>query len=336
MKTNLVGFANRVLGLFDAEIVRKADCDRLQTGEIFYQPSYVPSALPEEASRYLTPENPRLRELRDRYAAYASPVTDRSVWSQRYVNRELDLRFFRGDNAYIWQYRDFNTEIKYLLTAYYAETIDTLRAMDRLGEDALFGVYTFDFNGRRISRDLLDSVVEMNFLERHLGIASRPSLRVVDIGAGYGRLAHRMVAALPNIEYAYCVDAIPESTFLSEFYLRFRGVGDRTSVVPLDQVEETLSSQQITIATNVHSFQECTVGSIRWWLALLQKLGISHLMIVTGDRLLSTEPDGGRIDFLPYLEESGYALRVREPKYSAPSVQRYGVTPAFHYLFELG
>ena len=46
---------------------------------------------------------------------------------------------------------------------------------------------------------------------------------MLDIGAGYGRLAHRMSAAFPQLEDYCCVDAVPESTFLSEYYLRHRG-----------------------------------------------------------------------------------------------------------------
>ena len=38
------------------------------------------------------------------------------------------------------------------------------------------------------------------------------------------------------LDVALCTDGIPESTFVSEYYLRFRGVTDKTRVVPLVRI----------------------------------------------------------------------------------------------------
>jgi 2-polyprenyl-3-methyl-5-hydroxy-6-metoxy-1,4-benzoquinol methylase len=67
-----------------------------------------------------------------------------------------------------------------------------------LEEDDDFGAEVFDFHGKVVSRDLLDSIIEINFLDRHLGFSSRRAVNVLDIGAGYGRLAHRMATAFPK------------------------------------------------------------------------------------------------------------------------------------------
>ena len=84
---------------------------------------------------------------------------------------------------------------------------------DKLVEDDYFGNITFDIDGKLVSRDLLDSLVEIYFLDRHLGLASAaPGLTVLDIGAGYGRLAHRILSALPSATRYLCSDAIAEST----------------------------------------------------------------------------------------------------------------------------
>ena len=63
------------------------------------------------------------------------------------------------------------------------------------------------------------------------GIGRDAPLRLLDIGAGYGRLAHRLAESVPATEIM-CTDAVPASTFLSEFYLRFRGVDNRATAVP--------------------------------------------------------------------------------------------------------
>src|SRR3546814_16107320 len=74
-------------------------------------------------------------------------------------------------------------------------------------EDGLFGCWTQRFPGHpRCSRDLLDSVNELSFLDRHLSIRGRDGLRILDLGAGYGRLAHRAPAAFPGIADNCCVE----------------------------------------------------------------------------------------------------------------------------------
>ena len=53
-----------------------------------------------------------------------------------------------------------------------------------------------------------------------------------------------MLAGLPNIAEYLCTDAVPVSTFLSEYYLRFRGLQDRATVVPLDEIEGNIQLQK--------------------------------------------------------------------------------------------
>ena len=346
MKSKLAAAVNSILAVGGARIVAKSSIDDLMS-----RPSVYPALLPKGAESYLRSDNPRLEELKVRYASLAYAATDHSTWSDKLV-RSIVLQFFRGDNPYVWQYRDKNTEIKYFLTSYYIQKIDSLRLLRTLQEDDLFGAYTFDFNGElTVSRDLLDSIVEIYFLERSLGIASLSDISILDIGAGYGRLAHRMIAALPNIGKYFCVDAVPESTFLSEYYLSFREVDQKATVVPLFEIENILENNAIDLAINVHSFSECTLASINWWLDILQKYKIRYLMLVPnagshgGTRLLSRESARAKetdnnsrnyfFDLLPHIRSRGYELIVREPKYLDTGAQKYGVSPTHHYLFEL-
>ena len=167
--------------------------------------------------------NPELQALRQRYAGLTGGTPP--VWAPGYVTPE-DVLYFRGDNCYVWQFQANNTPEKHALTYSYLKTIDTLRLLDILTEDGDYGVFTFptadtdqDGNKRFVSRDLLDSVCELLFLERTLQISRQPGLKVLDIGAGYGRLAYRAVTALSNIDTYFCIDAIPESTFICSYYL---------------------------------------------------------------------------------------------------------------------
>lgn len=299
--------------------------------------SFQHSKLPKGAASYLQQNNPRLTDLQNRYVLCNKEITTPLVWTDAYI-RSDDFLYFRGDNAYVWQLRGRNMNIlAYALTMYYVKSIDKLGLLDMLEEDDHFGVFTFNIENRLISRDLLDSIMEIYFLEKHLNITLTKDLTVLDIGAGYGRLAHRMVTALPNIQNYFCADAIAISTFISEYYLRFRNLAGRTTVVPLDDIENTLKNGVVNIAVSIHCFSECKISAIDWWLSLLEKYGVRYLMIVPnslhhGGELLLTI-DGK--DFGEVVEKHRYKLLAKDPKYGDSVVQKYAICPTYHYLFEL-
>lgn len=296
------------------------------------------------------PRLERLNDLRRRYAAVRLPVAIHSMWASRGESdnsielgwTEVDLARFRGSSAYVWDYGTLNNEIDNLKYYLYTQAVgqkDHLRLLDMLKEDGAFGCLTFEYAGvGRVSRDLLDSVVEINFLDRHLGIMKRDDLRVLDVGAGYGRMAHRMLEAHPGIESYTCVDAVPESTFLCEFYLDHRGLAERAHVIPLDELDAKLQpSEGYTLAMNIHSFSECTYAAIEWWLHRIKLLGIRHLLIVPNDpnRFLSLESDRSHRDYSPLLQELGFRLIAQEPVFEDPQVQTLiGVRDSM-YLFEI-
>jgi hypothetical protein len=340
-KHKLLNTVNPALSRFDAEIVRASEITRLRDQYSVLPREPFNRALPEGAVTLLKATNPRLQELRLRYAGLDCPAIRHSVWTQQKIDRGFDLRYFRSGNHYVWQERDINWEMSYLLTAYYVQSIDKLALLRWLQEDDLFGAYTLPFGeGIVLSRDLLESITEIYFLERHLGLTSGRVSTFLDIGAGYGRLAHRITCAISAVRDYACVDAVPESTFLCEYYLSFRDVS-RARVIPLFEVEDFLASHRVEVAVNIHSFSWCTFISILWWLDLLRRHRVPYLMIVPnardngGTRLLSAELDGNSVDFLPALNDRGYRLLSREPQYLEAGVQKHGLNPTQHWLFEL-
>jgi len=72
-------------------------------------------------------------------------------------------------------------------------------------------------------------------------------------------------------------------------------------------------------------------------MALLREHSVRHLMVVPnvvgthGVTMFTTDGE----DFCRVLTDHGYRLLARDPKYLDPLVQKYGPTPAFHFLFEL-
>jgi SAM-dependent methyltransferase len=275
--------------------------------------------LPKGAERELREDNPRLRALRETYARLGGEVASAaSRWNRESIGAFLDLRYFRGDTLITWHYRESRrvTELKYFLLWRDVRERDHLGLLDTLAEDGAFGCWTFRFpSSDPISRDLLDSVRELAFLDRELAITTWDGLRILDVGAGYGRLAHRAAQALPALGDYCCVDAIPESTFLCEYYLRHREVSPPARVVPLDGVRTELKPGSFDLAINVHSFSECPFDAIRWWLNELARLEVPRLMLVPNDgtALLSLEADGSRRDFSGLLRAAGYRLAARDP-----------------------
>ncbi|MGH8530456.1 MAG: putative sugar O-methyltransferase [Nevskiales bacterium] len=337
MKRQLLRSLRRLARALGHELVPQ------QTGAESYRAAShsTETALPPDAQTWLRADHPQLQVLRERYQRLTSPATVPSHWNTEFLRGNLDLCYFRGDNAYVWQYRAAGSdlELRYYLSLLYLKKLDQRGLLSALGEDGLFGCWKFTFPDHpAISRDLLDSVNELYFLDRHMQIFSRAGLRVLDIGAGYGRLAHRMVTALPQLERYTCVDAVPESTFLCDYYLRFRQCEAKARSIPLDEIEQALTPGGVDPAVNIHSFSECTLAAIEWWLAWLKRLRVPVLMIVpnNGDKLLSTERNRKHLDFLPALEAAGYRLKLREPKYLDETMQRLAQkNPDYYFLFEL-
>jgi hypothetical protein len=301
-------------------------------------PAYNPTGLPDDAREYLVPDNPRLVDLKRRYAKCDPKVTTPLQWTDSHVRME-DLAYFRGDNAYVFQVRaedhtmggNYNI-LGHLLATYYVKSIDRYKLLDQLTEDNAFGNFTFDIAGRVISRDLLDSIIEIDFLDRHLGLMSRPGVTTLDVGAGYGRLAYRLQAAVPGLRQCICADAIPCSTFISEFYLTYRKATEKTQVVALDEIEQALANENVDIAVNICSFPECRLEAIEWWVSRLDRWNIRHFLVsCISERLENMWGE----EFSSILERHGYRLLTREPKYRDRLMQKYAVAPIYYFLFEL-
>ncbi|MBV8159870.1 MAG: FkbM family methyltransferase [Acidimicrobiia bacterium] len=285
-------------------------------------------SLPAGAAEYLQSTNPRLRELRDSYARLDWPATRHSRWRDEDVAGWLNLKYFRGDNIIVWHYRDeasvgaaptsardgvrHNRLFYFTYLRYVLDQPDGGHLVELLGEDGGFGCWVYEFAGYpACSRDLLDSVNELLFLDKHLSVKSRSGLRVLDIGAGYGRLAHRASQALSGLRDYCCVDAIAESTFLCEYYMRFRNVVPPVRVAALPDVPSLLRNE-FDLAINVHSFSECTLEAVQWWMSEVARLCVPYVFIVPNERegFLTTEGDGSQRDYLPVLESNGYRLVV--------------------------
>lgn len=272
--------------------------------------------LPAGAEDYLRGDNPRLQELQASYDALDIPAAVHTQWGTGWLSKNLSMAWFRGDNAYVWQFRQLGkaATIRMYLAMLDIEQRDDLGLFGKLREDGLFGAWTFKFGQRpEISRDLLDSINEINYLDDQMGLSTIEGLRVLDIGAGYGRLAHRMSTALPNLATYDCIDAVATSTFLCEYYTKFRECPDSVRVIPLTEHEKLGDSYDV--AVNIHSFSEASHEAILWWLDRIAERDVTWLLIVpnTPDELRSTELDGSMKPFRQDVLDRGYELVDSRP-----------------------
>jgi SAM-dependent methyltransferase len=288
-------------------------------------------SLPSGAENYLHSNNRRLRELRDVYARLDWPVSRHSRWRDGAVAGWLNLKYFRGENIMMWHYRNeasvgaapesdhdgikHNRLFYFNYLRYILEQSNGDHLVNLLGEDGAFGCWVYAFPGYpACSRDLLDSVNELLFLDKHLSVMSRSGLRVLDIGAGYGRLAHRASQAIDGLTDYCCVDAVAESTFLCEYYARFRDVVPPVRVAPLPDVP-SLQPDHFDLAINVHSFSECRLEAVKWWMSQVARLGVPYLFIVPNEPVgfLTTEEGSTQKNYFPAIETNGYRLVVDAP-----------------------
>ena len=204
------------------------------------------------------------------------------LW-QDFHARTIDLDKFRGNYQYLEQadWYDYEGMLRYARVAWPDAKFE---------EDGAFGCVTKEVSGTVVSRDLLDSIVELERLRAWLGADFFKNARVLDIGAGYGRLAHRLLHHFPGCGVV-CTDPIPVSRVVCAKYLKFRGADHAYVVEP-----EKLDTYRFDLAVNIHSWSECTLDEVEWWLALLDRVECKQLFMVPHTPNLGTwslEKGGG-------------------------------------------
>jgi hypothetical protein len=306
-------------------------------------PLHASTLLSKEDMEYLNLNNPKLLGLKKMYASYESFNNLHSQWDEEFCKQQIFLPYFRGDNAYIWQVRNNNSIEKYNLTTEYLLSIDKLGLFQKTFEDGSFGAFTYKSDsGLVVSRDLLDSVCELYFLENILSLSTLADIKILDIGAGYGRLGHRSIECFSGITSYVCTDAVAESTFLCDFYTRFRGVTPKCETTPIYNIENSIAKNKPDLALNIHSFSECTLDSIELWLSLLASNEVRYLMIAPnnfnnndGKFLISLEKNLSHINYEKSIAKYGYRLIAKTPKFLDVAVQTNGISPTYYYLYEL-
>jgi SAM-dependent methyltransferase len=177
-----------------------------------------------------------------------------------------------------------------------------------LTEDDAFGCEVRELDGLTVSRDLVDSIMEIHFLEHAMGLQfDWTGVRILDIGAGYGRFAHRFTTRHPGA-IVYCTDPIDISRQLCAKYLTHRRVRQALVVDP-SKLNEVVAPD---LAVNIHCWSECTADEVRWWLEWLDSREVPRLFIVPHNARLGVwDPHlggGNGPSYRPMLLEFGWEL----------------------------
>lgn len=169
--------------------------------------------------------------------------------------------------------------------------------------DAEFGARMVDTPALgKVSRMWLEANAEIDFLRRYIPTVG--SMSVLDIGAGYGRLAVPLSMTGANVT---CVDAVPISTIVCRQYTqRF---APAVKVLNIGEFEAGYKEMKFDLAINVHSWNECSLEQIENWLDAICEMRIPFLFTVSHGQL-SGWPEapwrscgGDHASFRPALEK---------------------------------
>lgn len=194
-------------------------------------------------------------------------------------------------------------ESKFVALAEKLKTGAMLTDLDGRMRDAEFGARMVDTPSLgKVSRMWLEANCEIDFLRRH--VPSIGNMRVLDIGAGYGRLAVPLSKVGADVT---CVDAVPISTVVCRQYTeRF---APKVKVLNLGDFEENYRSMQFDMAINIHSWNECSLAQIENWLDVICEMRIPFLFTVSHGQITGWPEvpwrscGGDHASFRPALEK---------------------------------
>jgi SAM-dependent methyltransferase len=301
-----------------------------------YQPSVVTAPVATTVFETLGPQEPLIVDQAEyerlwyQYKEHPLSAHSGSVWNpgQDHTSSVQDISpvRFRADNDFIYQTRA-HSAASYVVEALWVEKSDTYGLLNRTREAGDFGVECIRMDGRLWSRDLMDSVLEITFLLDNLPPQSLDTMRIVDIGAGYGRLLHRLADVTDN-PHLLGADGFALSTAICRAYIRHRGLASRVTVLDLAGVNAL--TEHVDLATNVHSFSEMPLAAVTWWLDWLVRREAKYLFIVP-NRPGPALNDG--TDLMPALKDRGFSLVAHRMKYVDLLVGENALYQANYYLF---
>lgn len=190
--------------------------------------------------------------------------------------------------------------------------------------DSEFGGRVVKTSFGEVTRMWLEAEEEMGFLVRNHAFKLFPS--VVEIGAGYGRLA---VAMWNYCSRYVCVDPIPISTQICRDYCaRFAPSVEVPSLPDFLALKNRGNEYKFDLAINIHSWNECTTEQVKWWLTMLRELEVPYLFTVSHGQM-SGRPE------VPYrTHDGGFWRELIEDEFTLIAEEALGLSDSPHALWK--
>jgi len=197
-----------------------------------------------------------------------------SLWNRYHQTRvtkeaSVDLTGFKsaGVNFKLALWNPRTNGVRYLKTLIYnlAERLDEpgWRRLRRIGGRETGAPIAVHMRGELVCMDYLQAVLELDFVARHVAL---DAATVLEIGAGYGRTCHAVLANHDVAAY-YIVD-LENSLDLARAYLR-EVLGDdfaKVTFVAAGDLDEALAGLRFDLCLNIDSFAEMDGDVVRDYL----------------------------------------------------------------------
>lgn len=257
------------------------------------------------------------------------PSEVHSLWDPEFVAAGVSEANFRAHGPYLWQ---SGVTVESLREAMAAMASSAREVIPLMEEDGAFGAVVHEIDGQQVSRDVLDSAMELTHFQ---AMTNTPAPAVLDIGSGYGRLAHRASEIWPESTWL-CADGVHKSNEICRYYLSDYRKTENHRIVEATQLP-SMQLGQIDLAVAVHSLPEMPARWATWWLDVLRQVSCPVLVVITDmDKGLSTwESDWSKRDLLKMIREYGYVSIDVRPKYLMPTGVDGLLYPDMYHTFKL-
>ena len=172
----------------------------------------------------------------------------------------------------------------------FAEKNDAERLLARVDEPLEGNPFKICLNGKLISQDLANSVLEYYSIRENFKSPSKGKATICELGAGYGRNAYVFLKALPKCKYI--IIDIPPALHISQHYLssvfkdrkifsfrpfdKFGEVekefNDADIIFLLPHQAEMLPDKSVDLLINISSLHEMKIDQIHAYFKLIDKL----------------------------------------------------------------
>jgi len=177
-----------------------------------------------------------------------------------------------------------------IFTAYlydYVLKIDKLEILKKLEEPLIGSPPLINYKKRRISQDICNSVFEFYSIFDNVPI--KDEMKIMEIGAGYGRSAYVIHKTLPKT--SYCIVDIPPALYIAQEYLKEVFPGEKIFTFRhfdrYDKVKRDFETSRIQFLTpnqlrllpakcfdlviNISSLHEMTTRQIKYYLLKIDR-----------------------------------------------------------------